>query len=116
MWGLSKDFGLAGFRMAFIHTFSKVYFQCNGYLLSTWNITLKDLLTCLDGGAIYTCVPAHLQHVAGELLRDEEWLDNVFFPTNLARLRESYELVVDSLKSLGVPVYRAKVLYCNSFL
>ena len=72
-------------------------------------------MTCLDGGAIYTCVPAHLQHVAGELLRDEEWLDNVFFPTNLARLRESYELVVDSLKSLGVPVYRAKVLQFLSF-
>ena len=24
MWGLSKDFGLAGFRMGFIHSYNKV--------------------------------------------------------------------------------------------
>ena len=76
----------------------------------------QELLTCLDGGAIYSCVPAHLQHVAGELLRDEEWLDNVYFPTNLARLKESYEMTVDSLATLGVPVYRAKVLPQTSSL
>ena len=25
LWGLSKDFGLAGFRMGFIHTYNKVF-------------------------------------------------------------------------------------------
>ena len=59
--------------------------------------------------AIYSCVPAHMQHVAGQLMKDDQWLDSVFFPTNLTRLKQSYEFTVNTLKKLGVPVFRAKV-------
>ena len=52
MWGFSKDFGLAGFRMGFIHSYS------------------SDVLACIDGGCIFTCVPAHMQNVAAGLLQD----------------------------------------------
>ena len=33
MWGLSKDFGLAGFRMGFIHSYSKVGLISRGMLM-----------------------------------------------------------------------------------
>ena len=45
MWGMSKDFGLAGFRMGFIHSYS------------------KDMMKCLDGMQLYTSVPVHIQQV-----------------------------------------------------
>ena len=48
MWGLSKDFGLAGFRMGFIHSHS------------------KELINILDGQSIFTCSPVHMQQVEGK--------------------------------------------------
>ena len=52
MWGFSKDFGLAGFRLGFIHSYS------------------ENLLSCVDGGSIFTSVPAHIQHVADGILQE----------------------------------------------
>ena len=45
LWGMSKDFGLAGFRMGFIHSYS------------------KDMVRCLNGMMFYTSVPVHIQQV-----------------------------------------------------
>ena len=45
LWGLSKDFGLAGFRMGFIHSHN------------------KDLIRCLDGMNLYTSGSVHIQQV-----------------------------------------------------
>ena len=61
--------------------------------------------------AIYTCVPAHIQHVAATLLKDNIWLDNVYFPTNIKRLRTAYEKSVSRLENIGVKVLPAKVEY-----
>jgi len=90
MWGLSKDFGLAGFRMGFIHSYS------------------KDLLQCLDGSCIYTCVPTHQQHMAATLLGDDLWLDNKFFPENIRRLSEAHSHTVNTLGEIGIKAFRAK--------
>jgi len=90
LWGMSKDFGLAGFRMGFIHTFN------------------KDLITCLDGMAIYACVPAHMQNVAVTLLQDDKWLDEVYFPTNIERLKNAFENTVSKLNQIGVSVFPAQ--------
>jgi aspartate/methionine/tyrosine aminotransferase len=45
LWGLSKDFGLAGFRLGFIHTYN------------------NNLIRCLDGMNFYTCASVHIQQV-----------------------------------------------------
>ena len=63
----------------------------------------------MDGGCIFTCVPVHLQHVAAGLLQDRLWLDNKYFPSNLARLRASYDFAVEKLARLNIKVYPAKV-------
>ena len=88
---MSKDFGLAGFRMAFIHTYN------------------KNVLKCLDGMSIFTSMPTHMQHVAATMLKDDQWLDNVFFPTNLKMLKTSYDFAVSNLEDLGIKVLQAKV-------
>ena len=88
---MSKDFGLAGFRMAFIHTYN------------------KNVLKCLDGMSIFTSIPTHMQHVAATMLQDDLWLDNVFFPTNLEILKSSYDFAVNKLEELGIKVFTAKV-------
>ena len=64
----------------------------------------------MDGGCIFTCVPAHHQHVAAGLLQDKLWLDSRYFPTNLARLRDSYDFAVEKLEQLNIKVYPAKVV------
>ena len=45
LWGLSKDFGLAGLRMGFVHSYN------------------TDLIKCLDGMQFYTSVSVHIQQV-----------------------------------------------------
>ena len=69
LWGLSKDLGLAGLRLGFLHSYS------------------AGLLACLDGSQLYTCPPVHTQQAAAALLADKQWLDTVYFPTNLGQMR-----------------------------
>ena len=60
--------------------------------------------------AIYTSVPAHLQHVAATLLADSHWLDTCFFPTNLERLRRLYDYTTARLsRELGIKSFQAEV-------
>ena len=88
---MSKDFGLAGFRMGFIHTFN------------------KNVIKCLDLSCLFTSVPVHMQHVAATLLQDYQWFDNVFFPNNLKMLKNSYDFAVEKLYNLGVKVFESQV-------
>ncbi|XP_056374993.1 1-aminocyclopropane-1-carboxylate synthase-like protein 1 [Hyla sarda] len=46
------------------------------------------------------------------LLQDRDWLDNVFFPTNIKLLKESQKTMVTGLEELGIPVlHRSTGLY-----
>lgn len=95
MWGLSKDFGLAGFRLGFIHSYN------------------RSLVQCLDGMSIFVSSSVHIQQVAAKLLSDKSWLDNIYFPTNLERLEKTFQLVNSRLSSLSVPVIRTQAgLFC----
>ena len=73
MWGMSKDLGIAGFRFGVIHTRN------------------KDVLKVLGGMAIYTGVPAHIQEMGAKMLKDTKWLNQIYFPRNISRLRNNYE-------------------------
>ena len=69
----------------------------------------QDLLQCLDGSCIYTCVPTPQQHIAATLLGDDLWLDNKFFPENIRRLSEAHSHTVNTLGEIGIKAFRAKV-------
>jgi len=95
MWGLSKDFGLAGFRLGFIHSYN------------------SNMIKCLDGMSIFVSSSVHIQQVAAKLLSDKTWLDNVYFPINLERLESTFQVVNTRLTQLSVPVMRAQAgLFC----
>ena len=73
MWGMSKDLGIAGFRFGVIHTRN------------------QDVLKVLSGMSIYTGVPAHIQELGAKMLSDRKWLNDVYFPRNIKRLKTNYE-------------------------
>jgi aspartate/methionine/tyrosine aminotransferase len=73
MWGMSKDLGIAGFRFGVIHTKN------------------TDLLKVLSGMSIYTGVPAHIQELGAKMLKDKKWLNEIYFPNNISRLRNNYQ-------------------------
>ena len=95
--------------MGFIHSYSKVGLR-NDKCFQILD-AVQDLLRCLDGSCIYTCVPTHQQHMAATLLADDEWLDNEFFPENLRRLSKAYSHTVDTLGEIGIKAFRAKVIF-----
>merc|ERR1712098_291759 len=59
-------------------------------------------------GSIFISSSYHIQQVAATLLSDEKWLDEVYFPQNLARLQEAKFLVNGRMKALGLEVKEAK--------
>ena len=70
---MSKDLGLAGLRFGVIHTKN------------------QNVLKVLSGMAGYITIPAHIQELGAKMLNDREWLDKVYFPNNINRLRSNYE-------------------------
>ncbi|KAM4027120.1 1-aminocyclopropane-1-carboxylate synthase-like protein 1 isoform 2-T5 [Anomaloglossus baeobatrachus] len=94
IWGLSKDFGMSGLRVG---------------MLYTENEHVVNSVTRL--GTFHQC-SGITQYMVYQLLRDRDWLDNVFFPTNKERLRESQATVVTALEELRIPVlHRSTGMY-----
>ncbi|XP_070568307.1 1-aminocyclopropane-1-carboxylate synthase-like protein 1 [Ptychodera flava] len=85
IWGFSKDFGLAGFRCGVLHSKNSKLHEAVDYL------------------AYFNVVSSHTQNLLAEFISDHEWINNVFFPTNHQRLRESHQCISDGLTKLGIP-------------
>ena len=81
LWGMSKDLGIAGFRFGVIHTKN------------------PDVLKVLSGMSIYIHIPAHIQELGAKMLEDKKWLEEVYFPNNLSRLKSNYDRFVIFLQS-----------------
>ncbi|KAJ1648597.1 hypothetical protein LPJ64_000179 [Coemansia asiatica] len=82
--GLSKDFGLNGFRM--------------GWVLSPWN---KDLLRIVTGYSVFGYRPAYTDRLITKLLSDHEFIDSML-KISQRRLAENYVMAVDFLTSHGI--------------
>eukprot|EP00455_Lapot_gusevi_P054088 TRINITY_DN8583_c0_g1_i3.p1 TRINITY_DN8583_c0_g1~~TRINITY_DN8583_c0_g1_i3.p1 ORF type:complete len:342 (-),score=79.12 TRINITY_DN8583_c0_g1_i3:146-1171(-) len=84
VWGMSKDFGVSGFRVGLLYTENQALLRAHenvGYFcaLSNWH-----------------------QHELAYLLRDHAWLDS-YLPASCARLRGAYQHVLDLLTTLEIP-------------
>ena len=85
--GLSKDFGMSGFRIGITYTcneeirqgFTRVY----GYLLNA---------------------STHTQYLVAKVFGDEAWLER-YISVVRRRITISHEAVVDALKAIDVPVF-----------
>uniref|UniRef100_A0A8C4QY19 Aminotransferase class I/classII large domain-containing protein n=1 Tax=Eptatretus burgeri TaxID=7764 RepID=A0A8C4QY19_EPTBU len=94
MWSLSKDFAASGLRIGVLYT-------CN-----------SEVIQALGKIAYVHGVPGPLQSSVAQLLRDREWIDSEFLPTNRARLLAAHTYMAGRLRSMGVPYLdRASGLY-----
>lgn len=90
LWGLSKDFGVASFRFGVLHTYN------------------KQLMKVMESMALYTGVEGHIQQVGARILNDSNWLDNIYFPNNLGRLKAAYEECETFFNQLGCQVRKCQ--------
>uniref|UniRef100_A0A672LGM8 1-aminocyclopropane-1-carboxylate synthase-like protein 1 n=1 Tax=Sinocyclocheilus grahami TaxID=75366 RepID=A0A672LGM8_SINGR len=85
MWGVSKEFAMAGIRLGMVYSE-------NG-----------DLVQALDQLGYFHGVPGPTQYQMVQLLRDRDWLNSEFLPENRHRLREAHSFMIEELKKLDIP-------------
>ncbi|XP_048401051.1 1-aminocyclopropane-1-carboxylate synthase-like protein 1 isoform X2 [Stegostoma tigrinum] len=85
MWGISKDFAASGIRVGTLYTEN------------------ADVINALGQLASYHGVPGPTQHMVAQLLRDQDWINQVFLPTNRARLKSAHKCVANELTAMGIP-------------
>ncbi|XP_052454075.1 1-aminocyclopropane-1-carboxylate synthase-like protein 1 [Carassius gibelio] len=85
MWGVSKDFAMAGMRVGMVYSEN------------------RDLVQALDQLGCFHGVPGPTQYQMAQLLRDRDWLNGEFLPENRRRLREAHSFMTEELKKLDIP-------------
>ncbi|KAM8968323.1 1-aminocyclopropane-1-carboxylate synthase-like protein 1 isoform 2-T2 [Sarcophilus harrisii] len=90
IWGTSKDFGISGVRFATLYTENQ----------DIANAVAS--LGCLHG------VCGTTQYQMAQLLRDRDWINQVYLSENHSRLRAAHAYVTEELETLGVPFLRTK--------
>lgn len=85
MWGMSKDFAMAGIRIGTLYT---------------ENRGMVDALAQLGS---FHGIPGIIQHQVAQLLQDREWINYDFLPVNRSRLRRAHDFLTNELQSLGIP-------------
>ncbi|XP_035645540.1 1-aminocyclopropane-1-carboxylate synthase-like protein 1 [Oncorhynchus keta] len=85
MWGMSKDFAMAGVRVGTVYTDN------------------RDLVEALDKLGMFHGVPGPIQHQMAILLQDKDWINGKFLPENRLRMQAAHRYMTGELQSLGVP-------------
>jgi aspartate/methionine/tyrosine aminotransferase len=83
VWAFSKDFGASGLRC--------------GVLVSE----SPAVNAAVDALAYWACCSGHTQHVLGELIADETWVDG-YVDAMSGRLGEAYHRVTEVLRAAGI--------------
>ncbi|XP_062950011.1 1-aminocyclopropane-1-carboxylate synthase-like protein 1 [Cynocephalus volans] len=85
MWATSKDFGMSGLRFGTLYTEN------------------KDVATAVASLCRYHGLSGLVQYQMAQLLRDRDWINQVYLPENHARLRAAHTYVSEELRALGIP-------------
>ncbi|XP_033759036.1 1-aminocyclopropane-1-carboxylate synthase-like protein 1 isoform X2 [Pecten maximus] len=85
VWGLSKDFGLSGFRCGVVYSHD------------------IRIIARLKQIATFQPIPAPTQKLINGILSDTEWIDKVYFPAYYERAKAMYKLVKEVLDELNIP-------------
>ncbi|XP_074887058.1 uncharacterized protein LOC142032340 isoform X4 [Buteo buteo] len=85
MWGISKDFAVSGIRFGTLYTEN------------------QDVANAVASLCYFHGVCGPVQHKVAQLLRDRDWISQVYLRANHARLKAAHTYVTDELKTLGVP-------------
>ncbi|XP_053175082.1 1-aminocyclopropane-1-carboxylate synthase-like protein 1 [Scomber japonicus] len=84
MWGMSKDFAMAGIRIGTLYTEN------------------KDLVEALAQLGSFHGISGTTQHQVAQLLQDREWISDEFLPENRRRLKAAHSYVTGELQSMGI--------------
>ncbi|XP_058519126.1 1-aminocyclopropane-1-carboxylate synthase-like protein 1 isoform X2 [Ochotona princeps] len=85
MWATSKDFGMSGLRFGTLYTEN------------------QDVATAVASLCRHYCLSGMVQHQVAQLLRDHDWISQVYVPENHARLKAAHAYISEELRALGVP-------------
>ncbi|XP_007944750.1 1-aminocyclopropane-1-carboxylate synthase-like protein 1 [Orycteropus afer afer] len=85
MWATSKDFGMSGLRFGTLYTEN------------------KDVATAVASLCRYHGLSGLVQYQMAQLLRDHDWINQVYLPENHARLKAAHAYVSEELRALGIP-------------
>ncbi|XP_056909084.1 1-aminocyclopropane-1-carboxylate synthase-like protein 1 [Takifugu flavidus] len=85
MWGLGKDFAMAGIRVGTLYSES------------------RDLVEAVAKLGAFHGVPGTTQRQVAQLLQDREWIDTQYLPRNRSRLKAAHSYVTGELRGLDVP-------------
>lgn len=97
IWAFSKDFGMSGFRTGVL-----------------WSEN-KEVLAAVDGLAYWSAVSGLTQHVLGEMIASDTWVD-AYLSDMRTRLRASHDQTLTRLTKLGVgavPAGGGIFLFCD---
>ena len=89
VWAFSKDFGASGLRC--------------GVLVSE-NPAVN---AAVDGLAYWACCSGHTQHLLGEVISDDAWVDGYVASMRML-LGGAYDRVAEALKAAGIPFVPAE--------
>ncbi|XP_067675515.1 1-aminocyclopropane-1-carboxylate synthase-like protein 1 isoform X2 [Haliotis asinina] len=90
VWGFSKDLGLSGYRCGVLYTRN------------------RNIIEYAEKVGIFQQAAAPVQLKLQELIKDKEWLDQIYFPTYKQRLNDSMTYVTGRLAKLGITVHQSK--------
>uniref|UniRef100_A0A7N8X9D5 1-aminocyclopropane-1-carboxylate synthase homolog (Arabidopsis)(non-functional) n=1 Tax=Mastacembelus armatus TaxID=205130 RepID=A0A7N8X9D5_9TELE len=85
MWGMSKDFAMAGIRIGTLYTEN------------------RDLVEALAQLGSFHGISGTTQHQVAQLLQDREWISKEFLPENRSRLKAAHKYLTEQLQSMGIP-------------
>ncbi|PNI46791.1 ACCS isoform 4 [Pan troglodytes] len=85
MWATSKDFGMSGLRFGTLYTEN------------------QDVATAVASLCRYHGLSGLVQYQMAQLLRDRDWINQVYLPENHARLKAAHTYVSEELRVLGIP-------------
>ncbi|ERE69619.1 1-aminocyclopropane-1-carboxylate synthase-like protein 1 [Cricetulus griseus] len=85
MWATSKDFGMSGLRFGILYTEN------------------QHVATAVASLCRYHGLSGLVQYQMAQLLRDHDWISQVYLPENHARLKAAHTYVSDELRALGIP-------------
>ncbi|KAM7396503.1 hypothetical protein PAMP_019538 [Pampus punctatissimus] len=84
MWGISKDFALAGIRIGTLYTEN------------------RDLVEAMAQLGSFHGISGTTQHQVAQLLQDREWISEEFLPENRRRLKAAHRYMTEELQSMGI--------------
>ncbi|XP_040893897.1 1-aminocyclopropane-1-carboxylate synthase-like protein 1 [Toxotes jaculatrix] len=85
MWGMSKDFAMAGVRMGTLYTEN------------------RDLVEALAQLGSFHGISGTTQHQIAQLLQDRDWISEEFLPENRSRLKAAHCYLTGELRNMDIP-------------